>query len=454
MRSVVVPFVGALLAVAALVACGGPAQDAPVSVEPKPGSGAASTPSLPVLDRVAPGERLTGGESIETSPGSHRLTVQPGGDVVLFEGPTAIWSTGTAGHPGASLQVGADGRLAVTSSDGQELWSNAVRSVGARLVVKPDGHVYEISAAGEAVWSSRSPSFLATAGPYVNPSSQAALAATRARAQGRTRDAALVDRAAAQGSARWLTTSAPIAAAEQSVRAYAGAADGVGQTPVFVAYAIPDRDCGSHSAGGFSAADYRAWSAAVARGLAGTRAVVIVEPDSLLQVYRCGDADERFALLRQASAGYAAAGAEVYLDAGSANTFGQSPKLLADIAARLKAAGVEQVAGFATNVANFQTTADESAYGKKLSELVGGANFIIDTSRNGNGGLRDSRGGVWCNPTGRALGDLPGATSDGPHVANLWVKTVGASDGTCNGGPPAGQYWETYLLELASNARW
>jgi len=116
--------------------------------------------------------------------------------------------------------------------------------------------------------------------------------------------------------------------------------------------------------------------------------------------------------------------------------------------------GVEHVAGFATNVANFQTTADETAYGKKLSELLGGANFIIDTSRNGNGGLRDASGGVWCNPAGRALGDPPGATSDGPHVANLWVKTVGASDGTCNGGPPAGRYWEKYLLELASNARW
>lgn len=42
----------------------------------------------------------------------------------------------------------------------------------------------------------------------------------------------------------------------------------------------------------------------------------------------------------------------------------------------------------ALNVSNFQTTESEIRYGRRLSELLGGARFVIDTSRNGNGSLR------------------------------------------------------------------
>ncbi len=33
--------------------------------------------------------------------------------------------------------------------------------------------------------------------------------------------------------------------------------------------------------------------------------------------------------------------------------------------------------------------------------------------------------------------------------ANLWVKRVGESDGSCNGGPSAGQWWPEYAIALA-----
>lgn len=36
--------------------------------------------------------------------------------------------------------------------------------------------------------------------------------------------------------------------------------------------------------------------------------------------------------------------------------------------------------------------------------------------------------------------------------AFLWVKRPGESDGTCHGGPPAGQFWGGYALELARAA--
>ncbi|NMR21017.1 glycoside hydrolase family 6 protein [Cellulomonas fimi] len=309
-------------------------------------------------------------------------------------------------------------------------------------------------APGEPPVEAPASSYLREAPPYVNPDSPAARAARIARAEGRDDDAALLEKAAAQGSARWLTTADHPDDVEQAVRDYAGAARAAGRTPVLVTYAIPDRDCGSESAGGFGASDYRTWAEGVARGLAGARAVVVVEPDSLLQVYRCGDADERFALLRETSARYAAAGAEVYLDAGSSNSFGHAPDATADMAQRLERAGVRDVAGFVTNVSNFQTSDDERAYGHALAALLDGARFVVDTSRNGNGPLRDDDGVVWCNPPGRALGDPPRVLDDGAHVADLWIKTVGLSDGRCNGGPPAGRYWEDHLLELARNAAW
>ena len=33
--------------------------------------------------------------------------------------------------------------------------------------------------------------------------------------------------------------------------------------------------------------------------------------------------------------------------------------------------------------------------------------------------------------------------------AYLWIKNPWASDGPCNGGPPAGQVWVQYTLSLA-----
>jgi endoglucanase len=36
--------------------------------------------------------------------------------------------------------------------------------------------------------------------------------------------------------------------------------------------------------------------------------------------------------------------------------------------------------------------------------------------------------------------------------AYLWLKKPGESDGTCNGGPKAGEFWLDRALELARNA--
>jgi endoglucanase len=444
-------------------------------------------------DRVPSGGLLLAGESIAT--GDVRLAMGADGDLVLTRAGAVAWRTGTAVR-GASARVTAGGDLQVVSPGGAVLWSAGAVSPGARLVVKDHARIYLISTAGASVWSSPTPvaekvpavvtlplpaalpvvsrpgsgsgggastdggagaggervyrTVLSAAPPYADPASDVARAAAAARAEGRTADAALLDRAASGGAARWLGP----ADGTSAVRDYAAAATAAGRTPVFVTYAIPDRDCGSYSAGGFATgAEYRAWVGTVAAGLRGSRAVVVVEPDALLHLDRCGDRDQRLELLRASVEAYRAAGAEVYLDAASSNSFGWSAEQLRDMALRLRAAGVDRAAGFSVNVSNFQRSDHEVAYGTYLSALLGGKAFVVDTSRNGAGPLAGPTGTVWCNPEGRALGATPGATgSGGPHVADLWIKTVGRSDGTCNGGPAAGTYWEEYTLGLASRA--
>lgn len=444
-------------------------------------------------DRVASGGLLLAGETIAS--GDVRLTMGADGDLVLTRAGTAVWRTGTATR-GAVARVTPAGELQVVSGP-TVLWSSgapATAAAGARLVVKDHARIYLISTAGASLWSTAAPTgnrvpavvtlplpaalpvagrpgtgsgtrpdggsaerlhrtVLQGAPQYADPASELARAAGTAATEGRVADAALLTKAASGGAARWLGTADSTA----SVRAYATAATAAGRTPVLVTYAIPNRDCGNYSAGGFpTAAGYRTWVDAVAAGLRGSRAVVVVEPDALLHLDRCGSRDERLALLRYSVDTYVAAGAEVYLDAASSNSFGWSAEQLRDMALRLRAAGVDRAAGFTTNVSNFQRTEHEVAYGTYLSALLGGgAAFVVDTSRNGAGPLAGPEGTVWCNPEGRALGPVPAATgTGGPHVANLWIKTVGRSDGTCNGGPAAGTYWESYALGLAARATW
>lgn len=452
-----------------------------------------------VADRVPSGGLLLPRESVTSPDGTVRLAMGTDGVLVLTAGDRTVWRS-PATRAGASAVVAPEGDLRVVGTDGAVLWSTGTTSPGARLVVKDHGRAYLISATHASVWSTpdtpaeRVPTVvslplpeplpvssgglggtrpgtttssdtvlderpqttvLATRPQYVDPASPAARAAEDARASGRDADAALLAKAAAQGSARWLGPQDATVTVASSVRTYAATAAAAGQTPVLVTYAIPDRDCGGLSAGGFATAgEYRAWIDQVAAGVARAKAVVVVEPDALLHLERCGDRDARLAMLRYAVTTLTRAGAEVYLDAASSNSFGWGTVALRDMALRLRAAGVDEGAGFAVNTSNFQRSEHEVAYGRYLSALLGGASFVVDTSRNGNGALAGPDGTVWCNPDGRALGSPPRATLDGPHVADVWIKTVGLSDGTCAGGPAAGRLWEEYLLGLASRAAW
>ena len=279
---------------------------------------------------------------------------------------------------------------------------------------------------------------------FVDPNSDAKRQAETWR-RSRPADAALIARIAEQPVAKWL--GGWVRDIRREVSQMVATITGSGALPVFVAYNIPYRDCGSYSAGGSATATaYRKWIKDFAAGVGGRNAIVILEPDALpgMDCLAAAGQRERLALLREGVSELRRQRAAVYIDAGNVNW--RSADVMAD---RLKRAGIAEANGFALNVSNFAPTQANIAYGEKISRLVGGKHFIIDTSRNG----LQTTSREWCNPRGRALGVAPTTNTGHPLVdAFLWVKVPGQSDGTCGGGPQAGSWWSTYALELSRMA--
>jgi endoglucanase len=278
---------------------------------------------------------------------------------------------------------------------------------------------------------------------YVDPNSTAKRQAETLR-RSRPQDAALLQLIAKEPTARWLGDWARDIRAE--VDAAVSTITRTGALPVFVAYNIPGRDCGSYSAGGARGSDaYRRWVRDFATGLRGRSTIVILEPDALagMDCLSAAAQKDRLALLANAVTELKKQNASVYIDAGNARW-----KSADVMAARLRQAGIASAAGFSLNVSNYMNNATNIAYGEKLSKLLGGKHFIIDTSRNGLGTTAE-----WCNPRGQALGVSPTTSTGHPLVdAFLWVKQPGESDGTCRGGPRAGSWWDEIAIELARAA--
>ena len=222
-----------------------------------------------------------------------------------------------------------------------------------------------------------------------------------------------------------------------------------GKLLVFVAYNIPQRDCGGYSGSNSTSAQaYRDWITAFANGFGARKAVVILEPDALaaMDCLSATDQQRRLDLLSYAVQAFAAKGSiAVYLDAGHSHW-----KSAATIAQRLLSAGIAKAQGFSLNVSNFYLTSDITSYGTQVSGLVGGKHFVIDTGRNGLGPAAD---GQWCNPAGRAIGQRPTSSTGNALIdAYLWIKTPDESDGSCNGAPSAGTWMPEYALGLAQRA--
>ena len=330
--------------------------------------------------------------------------------------------------------------------------AGAVVALATGLVVAPAAAPAPAAAASSATVT---PATIRTApastvylgGLHVDTTATAATAATKLAAQGLAAEAEAARTIAAQPIATWLGSWHDDVMLVKVIQRTLVAAEAKGRTPVFVTYDIPGRDCGGYSGGG--AADdaaYLRWNQLVADTLRGHRAVVLVEPDSLGHLSSCPALTAtRTATIAAAVAALADAGVPAYLDGGNSNWV-----KAADMAARLRAAGVDRARGFFTNVASYYGVDAERAYADSVSAALGGTHYVIDVSRNGRGWR-----GTWCNAPGAGLGQTPRVVSTTTGTSGLdallWVKTPGASDGPCGGGPAAGTWFPAYAVALVAN---
>ncbi len=258
--------------------------------------------------------------------------------------------------------------------------------------------------------------------------------------EGRDAEAQAIRRIAEQPVANWLGEwVVDLGGTVASITEGAAAAD---EIALLVVYAIPGRDCGLHSAGGVEEDEYLAFVRTIAESVdAESHTWAVLEPDALAQLGDCAGQGDRAGLLAGAAEILDEAGVEVFLDVGHSGWLSGD-----QVVARLQQVGTDHLAGFSTNTSNYQTTADERAWAEPIAAATG-LEFIVDTSRNGNGS-----NGEWCNPDGRAIGEPPEVRYDGPMRAVAWVKAPGESDGTCNGAPAAGSWWMEGALALAGAA--
>lgn len=252
-----------------------------------------------------------------------------------------------------------------------------------------------------------------------------------------------------QPTAVWLTPEGdPVDVVGERIAGLAAEARDQSARVAVVVYGLPERDCGGHSAGGLEGDAYLEWTRAIGDALreaADTSPIVILEPDSLALAPECGNVDERVEQLSAAVEALAAESTWIYVDGGHSNWL--APAEMADLIDRVDRAsrgdGGRSIRGFVTNVSNFEATDDEVDYAHDVASRLDDLHAIIDTGRNGAGS-----NGEWCNPPGRLVGEPGGTIGDDVVDTNLWVKPPGESDGDCNGGPAAGQWWPEAAVEL------
>lgn len=186
------------------------------------------------------------------------------------------------------------------------------------------------------------------------------------------------------------------------------AAEAYKQVPEIVIYAIPLRDLGQSSEGGFRnyddyLADNRLLASAIKAFVEKTslKPKVYLEPDALslaidfrkthqnnaesMKIYQ-----DRTSAISQLVRTYQNAGAEVYLDGAHSGWFDYSDADVQAIAQALNEAGMGEATGLVTNVSNRQKLRDgesqsEFHYLQRLTPLLKNSHpdLVVDTSRNG-----------------------------------------------------------------------
>ncbi len=124
-----------------------------------PGAAPSGTPSCTGTGTGSCGEltanqQLAANQSVASCNGDYTLIMQGDGNLVLYQGGTALWASNTAGSAADEAIMQGDGNLVLYTSAGSPLWaSGTAGNAGAYLEVQNDGNVVIYSASGAVLWS-------------------------------------------------------------------------------------------------------------------------------------------------------------------------------------------------------------------------------------------------------------------------------------------------------------
>jgi cellulase/cellobiase CelA1 len=221
-----------------------------------------------------------------------------------------------------------------------------------------------------------------------------------------------------------------------------------------VVYGIPSKDCNAgYSSGGTvsNTADYKTFLSDLTTAVGDRKVLYVVEPDAvglLAEDGGCGSSAGYLDNLKVAVEALSAnANAELYVDVGywTLEYDSQRSKVVT-IMKELATSGT--LKGITINTSNYRSNDQCAELCTNFQTAMGSTNMscVVDTSRNY---VDQGTNTDWCNVLTAGIGSPPSSETG---VSNLdyfmWVKPPGESDGTCNGGPSAGSFFETGFQKL------
>src|SRR5579862_7979948 len=105
---------------------------------------------------LAAGQTLVAGQSLQSPNGQFTLVMQGDGNLVEYAGgTTALWNSGTSGHPGAYLAMQSDANAVVYSATNSPLWfsGGGQPTAGYFLQLQSDANLVVYAPSGAAVWA-------------------------------------------------------------------------------------------------------------------------------------------------------------------------------------------------------------------------------------------------------------------------------------------------------------
>ncbi len=99
--------------------------------------------------------QLAHGQSVVSCDGRFTLVMQTDGNLVLYQGASALWNTDTDGSAGQYATMQTDGNF-VLYDPTRALWASGTSgNPGAWLALQTDGNLIVYTSAGVALWTSR-----------------------------------------------------------------------------------------------------------------------------------------------------------------------------------------------------------------------------------------------------------------------------------------------------------